>query len=131
MSGFIYAIECGDAVKIGFAKEPKSRLVTLQIGSPAPCRLLGVKAGTHEDELALHRQFSELRIRGEWFSKNGPVLDFISELSDDFGEDVGQVIHVRVGRVTLKALNKEWKRRDAPSRSEIVRSILDEWAKQQ
>jgi hypothetical protein len=43
----------------------------------------------------------------------------------------GQVIHVRVGRVTLKALNKEWKRRDAPSRSEIVRGILDEWAKQQ
>lgn len=41
----------------------------------------------------------------------------------------GQVIHIRVGAATLKALNKEWRRRGVPSRAEVVRTILDEWAR--
>ena len=40
----------------------------------------------------------------------------------------GQVIHVRVGCATLKRLNAEWKRRGTPSRAEIIRAILDDWA---
>lgn len=43
----------------------------------------------------------------------------------------GQVIHIRVGGFIMKALDKEWKRKGVPSRAEIVRGILDQWAREQ
>jgi hypothetical protein len=41
MSGFCYAIESGDAVKIGWARNPVRRLSELNVGSPGTHRLLG------------------------------------------------------------------------------------------
>ena len=40
----------------------------------------------------------------------------------------GQVVHVRIGSSTLAQLNAEWAQRNAPSRAEIIREILDAWA---
>lgn len=34
MTGFIYAIASGDAVKIGYAKDPHRRLSELNVGAP-------------------------------------------------------------------------------------------------
>jgi hypothetical protein len=76
MSGYIYAIECGDAVKIGFARDPINRSYDLAIGSPHAQKLLGFIEGMSGQERELHQCFSAQRIRGEWFRRDGPVVNF-------------------------------------------------------
>lgn len=64
---FITAREIG-RVKIGHAKNPHKRLVSLQIGSPVRLSLERVSAGGEFEEARLHERFSDFRIGGEWFS---------------------------------------------------------------
>lgn len=67
----IYAIQSGDAVKIGFAKSSAlSRMRELQIGSAEELKLIAVCDGEVYDEKWLHRVLSAHRIRGEWFRKS-------------------------------------------------------------
>jgi hypothetical protein len=69
VSGLAYLIraESSGAVKIGVAVDPAKRLGSLQIGSPEPLSLIGVIPGGRPQELRLHEQFADRRIRGEWF----------------------------------------------------------------
>jgi hypothetical protein len=80
MTGFVYAIESGDAVKIGWARDPRKRLSELNVGSPTEHKLLGFIEGTQARERELHSEFRHHRIRGEWFRKAGPVLEFVANL---------------------------------------------------
>lgn len=73
MSGFVYAIASGDAVKIGWASDPLRRLSELQVGHATTIELIGYAPGSKDDERALHRKCASERIRGEWFSR-GPVV---------------------------------------------------------
>jgi len=77
MIGFIYAIRAGELVKLGWSSNPALRLVKIQADNPATCDLLGVLAGTEDDEAALHERFAEFRVRGEWFALVGPVAEFV------------------------------------------------------
>jgi hypothetical protein len=80
MMGFIYAIQSGDAVKIGFAAEPARRVSELNVGSPSIHRLLGFIEGTKEQEAEAHRLLRRWRVRGEWFRLEGAVLAFVHML---------------------------------------------------
>src|ERR1700721_2897801 len=80
MSGFVYAIECGDAVKIGYAKDPVRRLSELNVGSANTHRLVGFAAGTKQHEFEIRGLCRASRIRGEWFAKTGIVLEFLERL---------------------------------------------------
>jgi DNA-binding transcriptional regulator YdaS (Cro superfamily) len=80
MTGFVYAIDGGDAVKIGWATNPVRRLSELNVGSPRRHTLIGFKVATKFDERRIHSECSQHRIRGEWFLKDGAVLDFITGL---------------------------------------------------
>lgn len=57
----------------------------LQTSSPALLRLIksvqveGTKEA-HELEQSLHKQFSEIRLAGEWFKAEISLLDYISQL---------------------------------------------------
>lgn len=85
MSGFVYLItmEPDEFVKIGFTRaHPRSRLDTLQTGCPQPLRLMAYFPGTMEDEKRLHMTFNELRFRGEWFSVEDKLSDFLTYLGD-------------------------------------------------
>lgn len=75
----IYFIECQGAVKIGFSKNPRHRLVKLATDSPFPCSLMGVVEGCIKVERALHIKFSEFRIRGEWFKFTREIDIFIQQ----------------------------------------------------
>jgi DNA-binding transcriptional regulator YdaS (Cro superfamily) len=79
-AGFVYAIESGDAVEIGFAKDPVRRSHNIGIGSSAPYCLVGFVAAAPEQEKELHGLLARWRIRGEWFRKEGAVLHFIDML---------------------------------------------------
>lgn len=81
MTGFVYAIESGSAVKIGWAIDPERRLAELNVGSPARHKLLGFVRGTKEHECELHRLCVKERIRGEWFRNEGVVSLFIERLN--------------------------------------------------
>lgn len=84
---FIYFIlnEDSHAIKIGRAKDLAKRLNTLQTSSPAKLRLIksvqveGSKAA-HELEQSLHKQFSEIRLAGEWFKAEANLLKYINQL---------------------------------------------------
>ena len=67
MTGFVYAVKSGDAVKIGWARIPERRVAELNVGSASRHELIGYVAGTKEQEAECHRLLSPHRIRGEWF----------------------------------------------------------------
>lgn len=83
MSGFVYFITFeGGPIKIGKALDVKKRLSALQTSSPETLFVLGAISGGSEMEASLHKQFSHLRLRGEWFRRESELLSFIEESRD-------------------------------------------------
>lgn len=82
-AGFVYFIRAGrtNALKIGWAKDPQSRLEALQTGSPHQLHLVGYMPGTVADEGEWHGRFRDARIRGEWFTLGGDLRDAINRAS--------------------------------------------------
>ena len=80
MTGFVYAIGRDDAVKIGWAKNPRRRLSELNVASPEPLSLIGFIPGGKFDESAAHLLCADERVRGEWFRRSGTVVEFIKTL---------------------------------------------------
>ncbi len=80
-SGFVYLIDTGSAVKIGFSEThpDQSRLAELQIASPHELRLIGLIEGTMRDERRLQARFARHRIRGEWFRRAEEILAYFRE----------------------------------------------------
>ena len=83
-SSFVYLIwQVGtNHFKIGYSKNPKTRLSELQIGSPHQLELLTVMPTDNPegDEARLHRKYSDNYVRGEWFE----IGDW-GALLEDFG----------------------------------------------
>lgn len=74
---FVYFITDGEAIKIGKANNPKSRLSGLQTSHHKPLRIIHLTPGGEAFERELHFKFSHLRIRGEWFRDHKDLHDFI------------------------------------------------------
>lgn len=74
----IYFIRSEDAIKIGYSRNPETRLGELQVGTQHTLELLGVMHGDMVDEGNLHKRFADLHIRGEWFRSDRVLLDFIA-----------------------------------------------------
>lgn len=68
--GCVYVVraEGTNAVKVGFSRDVKSRVATLQTASPFPLKLLGHFVGFDEShERAVHAGLASRRASGEWF----------------------------------------------------------------
>ena len=84
---FIYFIlnQDSNAIKIGRARDLAKRMKALQTSSPAKLKLVksvqveGIKEAQNLEQL-LHRQFSEIRLAGEWFKAEPNLLEYISQL---------------------------------------------------
>jgi hypothetical protein len=80
----VYFIQVGDdgPIKIGCtAGSPLVRLQVLQTASPHELRLIGAKWVTRLlTEAVVHARFEHLRIRGEWFSSDSELLEFIADV---------------------------------------------------
>lgn len=76
----VYFVTCreANAVKIGSSLEPRARLSEIQWGCPLELRLEAVLPGGCEQEFAFHERFSEVRLRGEWFSINEMIEAIIA-----------------------------------------------------
>lgn len=75
--GYVYFVRAGDAIKIGFSTNSKTRLASLQTSNSEQLELLAMMRGTQSDERDLHQQFCHLNLRGEWFRVDEELLDFI------------------------------------------------------
>jgi len=77
--GFIYFIEAGDYIKIGFSTSIEKRLPKLRTGIATALVILHVEPGTIADEKELHQRFAQYRAKREWFYKGALLLEYIEE----------------------------------------------------
>ena len=75
---FIQAIE-SNFVKIGSAKNIEKRLSNLQVGCPFELKLINYIYGRSQ-EVNLHKRFQAYHVRGEWFTLEGELKQFIDNL---------------------------------------------------
>lgn len=75
---FIEALQTG-FIKIGRSKDPERRLSQLSTGNPSELVILGKISGGLELEAELHKIFTHLRKRGEWFKVSDELRSFIKE----------------------------------------------------
>jgi predicted DNA-binding transcriptional regulator AlpA len=78
--GWVYFMEMGDFIKIGWSTWPASRREALQAGNPYDIKLLGAFPGCLGNEAAVHETFAHLRSRSEWFRKSPGLLAYIAWL---------------------------------------------------
>lgn len=79
--GFVYLIEQNGEYKIGHSADPERRLP--QVADPERARILHVipSASPPVIEHALHRRFSLVHLRGEWFALSEADVDLILSVS--------------------------------------------------
>jgi predicted ATPase len=83
VTGRIYfiATDALDAVKIGHTLGPVSeRYRVLQTACPLQLKILVSTDGSVRDERDLHARFADLRIRGEWFRREGGLQRLLAQL---------------------------------------------------
>lgn len=93
----IYFIQLGDdgPIKIGKAKDVSTRFYQLQCAHPETLTLLCVIEGDKDKEDELHDLFLNLKIRGEWFSPESELLNYIQSLVPFSGPSKKETIHHR------------------------------------
>lgn len=69
---YLYFIKCNSYIKIGISSRPKSRLHSIQVGSPYKCKLVLAipfpsRAEAAKEEEYYHKKYEYLNKRGEWF----------------------------------------------------------------
>lgn len=80
--GYVYYVEANKRIKIGFSKNPWSRIHDLRVSVPK-AKLLASEAGTLELENKRHAQFKTDRIEGEWFKPSKSLLWHIKSIVGD------------------------------------------------
>lgn len=80
MTGFIYAVAAGDAVKIGWSSDPVKRAAKIKSDNPSAV-LLGFMPGSVCDEADIHASLIGCRISGEWFARGGDVDHVVNRMS--------------------------------------------------
>ncbi|MCE2721604.1 MAG: GIY-YIG nuclease family protein [Dolichospermum sp.] len=85
ISNYVYLIECkgNKTLKIGFSCCPEERMKTLQTTSPYELKLIAKIDGDKQMEKKLHKEFSHLLIRNEWFKWSKEIIDRFTALSQD------------------------------------------------
>lgn len=86
---FVYFARRGTSksrVKIGFAKDPFKRLAMLQTGADERLNIIALLPGTPADERAIHREFADCRIIGEWFIVDAALRGRIKRIQAEHGQ---------------------------------------------
>lgn len=90
--GFVYYLEVGERIKVGFSADLKRRMRQYPPGS----RLLAIEPGDYDVELRRHRQFVGSKTEGrEWFRPTSDLLEHIATLVAQHGEPKRYAHHYR------------------------------------
>lgn len=76
--GYVYFVRVGDQVKIGFTKDVRQRVKSIQTSCADPVEVMAVMPGTTETEKFLHLRYDAYRTGGEWFSLTGVLAEFLN-----------------------------------------------------
>ena len=71
------------AIKIGFSYRLRDRMYGIKAEARDSLEILCIIDGGRPRETSLHKQFSESRLDGEWFSPCKSLLEYISSLKDE------------------------------------------------
>jgi Meiotically Up-regulated Gene 113 (MUG113) protein len=74
---WVYFMYCAGMVKIGYSRSLARRIVKMRTDMPHPFELIHADEGGPKTERMLHREFAELRVRGEWFKADKKIFDHI------------------------------------------------------
>jgi hypothetical protein len=77
--GYIYYAQNGEHLKIGFSKNPWSRISELKCACPT-LELVAIEKGSMQDEKNRHEMFSHLHHDREWFRLEADLLEYINSL---------------------------------------------------
>lgn len=80
--GYIYFVQCGEFVKIGYTANPNSRMSKFKTNNPYECRLVALIDGGKIIEAQMHERFAEFHHRGEWYRCGDALMSFIASLSE-------------------------------------------------
>ena len=77
---YVYFLDAPEVnrIKIGCAADPNSRVLQVALMCPVDVTLLGYIEGDFSREAELHRMFSHLHRRGEWFEGTNGLRHEIS-----------------------------------------------------
>ena len=67
-------------VKIGVAKNPISRMRSMQTGQPTKLVILAVADWNHAFERRIHNLLRAARVEGEWFVRNEKIDSLIKHM---------------------------------------------------
>lgn len=82
---YIYAMQAGDLVKIGYARDPAARRAEIQTGNGNEVKIVRTFQCSHNVqtvkniERRIHKHFKQWRVRGEWFK-----AELLAHWADDF-----------------------------------------------
>ena len=80
----VYLVGCqkNKTLKIGLSRNPEKRLSQLQVSSPHPLKILAKVKGSRGLEQQLHKEFSCLKLSGEWFKWDDSIIEKFHLLSE-------------------------------------------------
>lgn len=79
----------GDTIKIGWSRDPVTRLQQIQVGNPNPLKIIGCIAANRLIEPALHQLFAASGVSGEWFTDpEGSIRAWLREMT--FGQPISR-----------------------------------------
>jgi hypothetical protein len=85
----VYFLGCEGRIKVGYSRDPESRIKELSTGAPAKLTLLGRVDGSRKLESAIHRALRNCRESGEWFRDYRAVRVVMQEVLDGTFEERG------------------------------------------
>lgn len=100
MTGALYFIEeeGSDLMKIGYSKDPISRLHSMQSANPARLVMRGMVNASPDLEKAIHAAYKGIRVRGEWYRAEDAMAIY-----DDLGEICEDIDPCNISSVVLTA----------------------------
>lgn len=97
----VYYVQREDGlIKIGMSRDCPVRLETIA-RQHGPLDLLAVHGGARQEEAAVHRAFKALRVEGEWFRPELPLLEHIVKVRKKRGNLEREEMPPMLSRITL------------------------------
>lgn len=76
--GFVYFLQMGDKVKIGFSTNVGNRLKAIKTACPLPAEIVKIIPGSEQTERYFHAHFAANRLNGEWFALDSHLASFLA-----------------------------------------------------
>lgn len=92
-SSYVYYARDGERIKIGQSRNPWARVHELRIAAPSVV-LVATERGDLQLERKRHAEFEALRVAGEWFRAEEPLLSHVASLAAPGSDVAGPVVSV-------------------------------------